>query len=175
MASAFVPSAAAAQMRWGLGAGWAAMGDAPGEPANRLGNGLTIQGSIGGNLAVGSRWRFDVLGTLFDDEVQFYPPCPSSGCSGTTGTTRSSSVTAATLSGLVPVGPGRRGYLIGGVGVYDANVGDRELRFGFSLGAGLAIPTASRLQVVLEARWHSIVKASSGPGWFAPLTVGFRY
>jgi hypothetical protein len=33
----------------------------------------------------------------------------------------------------------------------------------------------SRLRGVVEARWHGLLGATSGPAWLVPITVGLRY
>jgi hypothetical protein len=69
--------------------------------------------------------------------------------------------------------------VIGGVGLYDAyrSAGRSEagLRGGVSAGAGIAVSVAARLRVLVEARYHDVLGATTQPPWIVPITIGVRF
>lgn len=88
-------------------------------------------------------------------------------------------VSGLTANGLVSVDP--RGILnvIGGAGLYNADLVNlrpsTEWHFGVSAGAGIAVPVVSHLRAFVEARWHGLLGDTSGPLQLVPITVGLRF
>jgi len=48
------------------------------------------------------------------------------------------------------------------------------LRIGASVGGGLTLPVASHVHAFVEARYHYMLAAPTGPTWLVPVTVGLR-
>ena len=71
------------------------------------------------------------------------------------------------------------GYLIGGIGIYNASVsgglasGSSSTKTGFNLGAGLNFPLTG-FSTYLEARFH-YVPVSGGDVKFIPITFGLKF
>jgi hypothetical protein len=158
-----------------LGAGWNFVASPPASSPNKFTSGLELRGSIGQVLAPRMRLRFDANAMLFGLEQPIAVPCPSVGCPHPFYTDYTRGVVGLTANGLLSLDPRGIVYVIGGAGVYDANVYDNSLRAGVSAGAGLAIPIGPRHRAVVEAAWHGLAPAGAGPRWLAPVTVGLRF
>ena len=65
--------------------------------------------------------------------------------------------------------------MTGGAGLYSVTLETTDWRAGVSVGAGIAVPVASQLRVVVETRLHRLIGAVYGPQWLMPITIGFRY
>jgi len=48
------------------------------------------------------------------------------------------------------------------------------LRLGASLGGGLTLPVAGHAHAFVEARYHYLFAAPTGPTWLVPVTVGLQ-
>ncbi len=167
------PAAARAQMFVQLGAGLNFVSPVPSGVG--YGSGSNLQASIGWKVEPKIRLRVDVLTSQFDVKATVMPPCPSFGCSGPGFTFHSESVNGVTANILADVDERGIFYLVGGAGLYDVHTQSTERLIGISAGAGLAMPVGSRLRAVVEARWHGLLGATSGPAWLVPITVGLRY
>jgi hypothetical protein len=138
-------------------------------------NGSNVRASIGWQVAPSFRWRIDAFTSQFDAKTALSLPCPSSGCPASA-YIQSERVNGLTANGLVEVDPRGIFYLIGGAGLYDLQSQTPETwHLGVSAGAGIAVPVATHLRAVVEARWHGVLGATSGPAWLVPITIGFRY
>src|SRR6185312_6027485 len=86
--------------------------------------------SIGRTVAPRVRVRFDALGLQFDQNVQYFPPCPAPGCTRSYYRAQSNDIVGVIGNGLLDVD--RRGifYLIGGAGAYGAFVPSAERHVG---------------------------------------------
>ena len=121
------------------------------------------------------RMRFDVLGIQFDHNVQYLPPCPSSGCTHSYYRVQSNSVVGLVANGVLNVDPRGILYLVGGPGAYDAFAPSAELHLGVGAGARIAVPVGASLRVFAEARWHHLSGGAVAPSQFVPITIGLRY
>jgi hypothetical protein len=167
------PSAARAQMFVELGAGLNFVSPVPSGVS--YGNGFNFQGSIGWRVEPRVRLRVDVLTSPFDVRSTVTQPCPSFGCSGPGYSYNSESVNGLIANALLDLDERGILYLIGGAGLYDVHTQSTERLIGMSAGAGLALPMGPRLRAVVEARWHGLLGATSGPSSLVPITVGLRY
>jgi hypothetical protein len=168
-----IPAPARAQMFVELGAGLNFVSPVPSGVS--YGSGSNLQASIGWKIEPKIRLRVDVLTSQFDVKATVTPPCPSFGCSGPGFSFHSESVNGVTANILADVDARGILYLIGGAGLYDVHTQSTERLIGVSAGAGIAVPMGSRLRGVVEARWHGLLGATSGPAWLVPITVGLRY
>lgn len=169
------PAAAHAQLFGELVGGWNYVPTFSSGPTYASGSAVRV--SVGWKVAQNFSWRIDAFANQFEAKDDFAYPCPSFGCSPSVHL-HSASITGLTANGLVSVDPRGIFYLIGGAGFYVVditNIASSEQHFGVSAGAGIAVPMGSRLRGVVEARWHSLHVDTTGPTWFAPITVGLRY
>lgn len=107
----------------------------------------------------------------FRRDTSYAVQCPSFGCSGTGYSFTHETVNGLTASALVDLDAHGILYVIGGAGMYDAMSPTRTRHFGGSVGAGIAIPVATHLRAVVEARWHGLAGVSSGPPWLVPVNI----
>jgi hypothetical protein len=168
-----IPAPARAQMFVELGAGLNFISPVPSGVS--YGSGSNLQASIGWKVEPKIRLRVDVLTSQFDVKAMVNTPCQSFGCSGPVFSFHSESVNGVTANILADVDARGILYLIGGAGLYDVHTQSTERLIGVSAGAGIAVPMGSRLRGVVEARWHGLLGATSGPAWLVPITVGLRY
>ena len=167
------PAQARAQTFVELGAGLNYVAPVPSNAS--YGSGSNLRASIGWQVAPNFRWRIDAFSSQFDVKPKVNLPCPASGCSGPGYSFQSERVSGVTANGLVNVDMRGIFYVIGGAGLYNVHAQTTDWLFGVSAGAGIAVPMGSRLRAVVEARWHGLLGATSGPPWLVPITVGFRY
>jgi len=147
----------------------------PGPSGVSYSTGTNLQGSIGWLVEPKIRLRVDVLTSQFDVTSTVNLPCVSTGCTGPGYSFHSESVNGLTANVLGDLDARGILYVVGGAGLYDVHTQSKELLFGISAGAGIAIPMGTRLRAVVEARWHGLLGGSSGPTWLMPITVGLRY
>ena len=166
------PAPARAQTFVELGGGWNVFPTVPtGESAF---SGSTFRASVGWQASPKFRWRIDATTYHFDSNrggVTPIYPCPSFGCGGD----QSERVNGLSANGLVSLDSRGILYVIGGAGLYSVTFLTTDWRAGVSAGAGIAVPVASRLRVVLEARWNVLLGTTYGPPGLVPITIGFRY
>lgn len=167
------PAPARAQTFVELGGGWNHVAPVPSGVS--YGSGSNLRASIGWQVAPNFRWRIDAFTSQFDVKTSIVQPCPSFGCSGPGYDFQSERVNALTANGLANVDPRGILYVIGGAGLYEVHTQTAEWLFGVSAGAGIAVPVATHLRAVVEARWHGLLGSTSGPPWLVPITVGLRY
>lgn len=158
-----------------FGGGWAYPGPAPdGEVYSR---GYNFRASFGHQLEPRVRVRFDATFSWFDDRTQFYPPCPSPGCTGPSYNVDRASVTGLSANWQVDVD--RRGILygIGGAGLYDVSTTRKgnDVAIGVSAGVGIAVPVGAGLRAFVEARYHIPFGATAELPWIVPVTFGVRF
>lgn len=165
------PAPACAQAFVELGGGWNYVAPVPN--LESYSNSLNARASIGWQVAPNFRWRIDAFTNQFHI-TGFALPCPAFGCSGPGYSFQSEAVNGLTANGLVNVDPRGIVYVIGGAGLYDVHAQTTERHFGVSAGGGLAVPVAAHLRAVIEARWHGLFGATSGPTWLVPITLGLR-
>ena len=137
-------------------------------------NGSNFRASIGWQVAPKFRWRIDATTYQFDrNQAGVTPvyPCPSFGCGGD----QSERVNGLSANGLVSLDSRGILYVTGGAGLYSVTLQTTDWRAGVSVGAGIAVPVASQLRVVVETRLHRLIGAVYGPQWLMPITIGFRY
>ena len=165
------PAPAHAQSFVELGGGWNYFGSTT-SGASYF-DGSNFRASFGWQVAPKFRWRIDAATYQFDANhgVVFLYPCPSFGCGGD----QSARVNGLTANGLVSLDSRGIFYVIGGAGLYSVTLQTTDWRAGVSAGAGIAIPVASQLRVVVETRWHSLFGPAPGPRWLVPITIGLRY
>jgi len=171
------PAPARAQTFVELGGGWNYLSSVP--SGADYGAGSTVRASIGWQVAPNFRWRMDAFTSQFDVRTTIAQPfaqaCPTFGCSGPGFDFQSERVSGLTANGLVNVDPRGILYVLGGAGLYDVRTQATEWHVGVSAGAGIAVPVATHLRAVVEARWHGLLGSTSGPPWMVPITVGLRY
>lgn len=171
------PAPADAQTFVELGGGWNCLASVP--SGAHYGTGSNVRASIGWQVAPNFRWRIDAFTSQFDVRTTivqpFVQPCPSFGCSGPGFDFQSERVNGLTANGLVNVDPRGILYVLGGAGLYDVHTQTTEWHVGVSAGAGIAVPVATHLRAVVEARWHGLFGSTSGPPWLVPITIGLRY
>jgi len=166
------PAPSRAQAFVELGGGWNYVAPVASVTSS---HGSNFRASLGWQVAPNFRWRIDAFTSQFDAKSALSLPCPSDGCAPSA-YIHSEQVNGLTVNGLVDVDPRGILYLIGGAGLYDSQLPTpEEWHVGVSAGAGIAVPVASHLRAVVEARWHGLLGATSGPTWLVPVTVGFRY
>lgn len=87
----------------------------------------------------------------------------------------------AVVNALFPLG--ERGYLLGGIGIYnskeesdhgDHSHDDAENLLGFNVGAGFQVPVGG-MNLSLESRFHSVLDADHGGQRFVPISVVIRF
>jgi hypothetical protein len=162
-----------AQTFFELGAGPARIGAAP--TGETYGPAFSSRLSVGRRITRNFALRLDVISTQYDHDLQLYPPCAYPGCSQTYYQSHTEHLTAVTANALFNLD--RRGlfYLIGGVGLYSTSDGGSAITsLGTSAGAGVSIPTGTRLHFFIEARDHFLTDSNGQPPWFAPITFGIR-
>src|ERR1035437_5817879 len=167
------PAPARAQMFVELGAGLNFVSPVPSGVS--YGSGSNLQASIGWKVEPKIRLRVDVLTSQFDVKAMVNTPCSSFGCSGPVFSFHSESVNGVTANILADVDTRGILYLIGGAGLYDVHTQSTARLIGVSAGAGIAVPMGSRLRGVVEARWHGLLGATSGPTWLLPINAGLCY
>ena len=166
------PAPAHAQSFVELGGGWNYFGSTN-SGASPF-NGSNFRASIGWQVAPKFRWRIDATTYQFDRNqggVTPVYPCPSFGCGGD----QSERVNGLSANGLVSLDSRGILYVTGGAGLYSVTLETTDWRAGVSVGAGIAVPVASQLRVVVETRLHRLIGAVYGPQWLMPITIGFRY
>ena len=165
------PTRVRAQTFVELGGGWNYVASVPdGAPYS---NSVNARVSVGWRVTPNFRWRIDAFTNQFN--ITGLPlPCVSTGCTGPGYSFTSERVNGLTANGLVNVDPRGILYVIGGAGLYDVHTETTERHFGVSAGAGIALPLASHVGVVAEARWHGLLGPTSGPTWLIPITLGLR-
>ena len=68
-------------------------------------------------------------------------------------------------------------YVIWGVEtdyLYQHPTAGSALRLGVSAGGGLTLPLTSHVRAFVEARYHMLVAAPTGPTWLVPVTMGLQ-
>ena len=166
------PAPAHAQSFVELGGGWNYFGSTN-SGASPF-NGSNFRASIGWQVAPKFRWRIDATTYQFDRNqggVTPVYPCPSFGCGGD----QSERVNGLSANGLVSLDSRGILYVTGGAGLYSVTLETTDWRAGVSVGAGIAVPVASQLRVVVETRLHRLIGAVYGPQWLMPITIGFRF
>lgn len=157
------------------GGGWSYVTPGAAAQGGTYSHGVNAQISVGRVFTQRIRMRIDMLGAQFNHSVQYYPPCPFPGCSRAYYTRESNTIVGLVLSSVLNVDPRGILYLTAGPGMYEAFLSSAELHIGVSAGAGVAIPLGHRLRAVTEVSWHDLFGRTTGPSWFAPITVGLRY
>lgn len=112
---------------------------------------------------------------LFRLQTESPVPCPSSGCPHPFYDDHTRGVAALTANALFAVDSRELLYLIGCLGVYDIETQVNSLHIGASAGVGIGLPVGPHNRVFIEATWHGVTPSENGPGWFAPVGLGFRF
>lgn len=166
------PASAHAQTFVELGGGWNYFGSTTTGASNF--DGSNFRASIGWQVAPKFRWRIDASTYQFDRNrggVTPIYPCPPFGCGGD----QSERVNGLSVNGMVSLDSRGILYVNGGAGLYSVTLETTDWRAGLSAGVGIAVPVASQLRVVLEARYTGLLGTTFGPRGLVPITIGFRY
>jgi hypothetical protein len=170
-----VASPASGQAFFELGAGWSYLAAPVAQQVGTYSHAVSGRVSIGRKVTPSLRARFDAVGVQFDQNVQYFPPCPAPGCTRSYYRRQSNSIVGMIGNGVLDVDPHGILYLIGGTGVYAASVPSAEWHLGVSGGAGIAVPVRTDLHVFVEAAGHHLFGRTAGPSHFVPITIGLRY
>ena len=153
-------------------------------PSEFYTHGFSVQGAVGVTLAAHWALRVDALVSRFSLHQTVYPPqlaipCPlHAGCSSGYGMKTPLGIAALDFSlvrMLAPETARFRPYLMAGPGAYwffEHPSATGRVRAGLASGVGITTALGAHAQLFVEARYHAILNAPSGPSWVAPVNVG---